>query len=687
MNQLDQVLTVSALRWMLLAQALSLGMHLIRMPYGLMALLGLCLIWRFQIIRGRWRFPNNSVKVMLATTGLIVLVLSFHKLSVMAAVSFLLLAYGLKLIELHTQRDAFISLFLSYLVVAVVFLFDTSLSTASLAFVVCVIITCALIAMHSIKERSTVELVRQSSLYWLSAIPLMIIFFVFFPRMAPLWSLDLGSGAKTGLSDNISPGDIARLTQSDELVFRAKFDQGLPIPPEQLYWRAFVLDKTDGRGWQRSKGVDYIGNHIDWYGDPVSNWQQHMSIQGPFYPYDVILEPTQQRWLYSLDGSLPQQRNVGLTQDFMLEYNKPIRQVLRYRSQLPAQVIREPRLARWRTARELQLPENENPRTKALAQQFWQKTGDVEGFISTALAYFVENQFSYTLKPPVLGEKANDEFLFETRKGFCGHYAGALALLARYAGIPARVVAGYLGGEWNNAANYLTVRQYDAHAWAEIWVPQKGWVKVDPTSVIAPDRVELGLAEAMREEGSFLENSLFSPHRYQGLAVMDSIRKFVDNINYQWSLRVVGFDVNKQAGIFSDLIKQWGRYSWLLIGGFILLALALPLILWGGFQLIKGLRRKRTIKQKFEDKLVNTIIKKSNYANAYGLIKSDVRHWTPREMFEHLRTSFPEQSQQIGWLSMRYEELCYGDMASLGEEDSLNQWRFMYKQLKQLEIK
>jgi transglutaminase-like putative cysteine protease len=686
-QHLDQALTVSALRWMLLAQALSLSLHVFRLPIGLIALLGLCLVWRLQIVRGRWRFPNNSIKVIMATTGLVVLVLSFQKFTVMAAVNFLLLAYGLKLIELHSQRDAYISLFLSFLVVAVVFLFETSLAMAACVLGVCLVISCALIAMHSIKDRSPIELLRQGSLYWLSAIPLMVIFFVFFPRMSPLWSLELGQGAKTGLSDQISPGDIAKLTQSDELVFRARFLSNTSVSAENLYWRAFVLDESDGRGWKRSDPVGYAGDFVDWFGEPISQWQQLMETQGPYFPYEVIVEPTQQPWLFSLDGALPEQNHVGLTQDFMLQYDKPVRQALRYTSQMPSKVAREPRLAQWRTGRELQLPENENPQTKQLALTFWQQTGDVEAFISKALSYFSENGFSYTLKPPVLGQKANDEFLFSTRKGFCGHYAGALALMARYAGIPARVVVGYLGGEWNENAGYLTVRQYDAHAWTEIWVPGKGWRRVDPTSVIAPDRVERGLAEAMREEGSFLEGSLLSPHRYQGVAILDAVRQMVDSINYQWSLRVVGFDVKKQTGVFAELVSAWGRYTWLFVGIIILLGLLLPFLCWGAYRLFTRLGRRRTLKERFEFKLVQAVIKNSNYAKSEGALKNTAFQMTPRQLFHCLYELHPEQKQQLVWLSKRYEDLCYGELAEQSSEDADQQWRFMHKQLKQLAIK
>jgi len=705
---LDHSLTVSALRWMLLVQVACLALHITLIPLSLTSILVFCVLWRLQVIRGRWRFPNRYIKVMLATLGLIILVTSFQKLSVSAAVSFLLLAYGLKLIELHSRRDAYISLFLSFLVAAIVFLFETSLLVASLVLSVCIAITCALIAMHSKKSQSIYSLVKQSSVYWLSAIPLMLVFFVFFPRMAPLWSLDLGQSSRTGLTDNISPGDIAKLTQSDELVFRARFFSDLPMQPEGMYWRAFVLDYTDGRGWKRSEAVDYIGNLIDWYGEPASKWQQQMTSEGPYYDYEVILEPTHQPWLFSLDGSLPEQAHLGLTQDFTLQYDKPVRQTIRYSSKMPSLVSREPRLAQWRAGRELQLPENENPKTRALAQRLWQETQDVALFVNRVLEYFIENQFSYTLRPPLLGEKANDEFLFETRKGFCAHYAGALVTIARYAGVPARVVGGYLGGEWNEQAKYVTVRQYDAHAWTEIWVPGKGWTLVDPTSVVAPDRVASGLAEAMREEGSFLEDSLLSPHRYQGIAVLDSVREMIDSINYQWSLRVVGFDVKKQTGIFSEMTSQWGRYTWLVVAGLILVSLFIPFLLWGIYVLFKRLNQRRTPKEKFEIALMGILRKylignktatrsltnkdartqKTNYAEMNVRKEAGVtivpNGVTPNDLFLQLLECYPQKDQQIEWLAKRYESLCYGELSDGNPKDKDKQWQFMLKQLLQL---
>lgn len=678
-STLDMSLHLSALRWMLFAQFASISIHLPRMPWWLTAFMLVCIVWRWQIIVGRWRFPSALLKTGLAVGGMVGIVVSFQKVSVEAAVNFLILAYGLKLIELHTRRDAYISLFLSFLVSALFFLFYTEIIAASVVLANAVIITAALIAMHSrITQRASV-LLKQSVLYWLSAVPLMVIFFVFFPRMSPFWSIDVNQGAVTGISDKISPGDIAKLSQSDKLVFRARFLDGVPASPSSLYWRAIVLDNTDGRGWKAHSNANYAGAIVDWYGDQSSAWQALLKRSEETLSYEVILEPTNQFWLFSLDGSLPEQPHVGLTQDFTLKYDKPIRQTLRYQSSMPTELTREPELFQWRLRRELQLPDNHNPKTEALALQIKSSSETPQQFIDNALQYFTQNNFVYTLKPPTLGEKANDEFLFETQRGFCAHYAGALALMARYAGIPARVVVGYLGGEWNEQAGYLTVRQYDAHAWTEVWMSGRGWVNVDPTSVVAPERIQQGLQEAVSEENTFLEDSFFSPHRYKAVEWLNDMRQTMDYLSYQWSLNVVGYDVQKQSSFWADLLKTWGSHVWLMVGLLIASAIAGPLVLWLLARQFRHFTVRRSGKLRFEQQLLRLLTDDDNEPEQQALLKL-----SPRKLFDMLKSNYPEEKALVDWLSQRYEALTYGDLAAGNTEEHKKHWLFMLKRLKQL---
>lgn len=666
-------LPVFALRWLLLAQAGTLLLHVSIMPIWLIALVCLCFSWRWRIIAGRLKAPGNWTKAGLALVTSVLLLTSFDKITVAGAVNLLLVAYTLKLIEMHSSRDAYISLFLSFLVAGLFFLFHTSILSAVLVLLVVVVITIALISIHLAKPLTVPQLIKQASSYWLAAVPVMLVLFVFFPRMPPLWSIDVGQNAATGISDEMNPGDIASLSQSDKLAFRVRFLDEVPSNPSSMYWRGLVLDFTDGRGWKHLKSVNYSGESVDWYGQLASRWQNHLEFSGESYPYEVIMEASNQSWLFSLDGSLPQNPQVGLTQDFTLQYERPVRQTLRYSSSMPVNVARERELFRWRLGRELQIPENENPKTRQLAIETWQNTGTVQGFVNETLKYFVDHGFVYTLRPPTLGQKANDQFLFETRRGFCAHFAGALALMARYAGIPARVVVGYQGGEWNEEAGYLSVRQYDAHAWTEVWYPNQGWQRIDPTSVISPDRVELGLQAAMQEEGSFLQDSFLSPHKYQGINWLNATRQYLDWVSYQWDLSVVGYDSGKQKGIWSQLAGYWGRNIWLAIAGMVVIAILLPITIVA-FNYWWGRRPKNlTARAQFESKL-------KTMAVISGLDIQQNNNKTPREYFNVLKTIYADKVDQIDWLSKQYEMLNYN---SLNADDPAHDrhWRYLRKVL------
>src|SRR5690606_34547344 len=162
--------------------------------------------------------------------------------------------------------------------------------------------------------------------------------------------------------------------------------------------------------------------------------------------------------------------------------------------------------------------------------------------------------FYYTLQPPVMATDEVDDFLFNARRGFCAHYAGALVFVARAAGIPARVVTGYQGGEWNDESRYLTVRQFDAHAWAEVWLPGEGWVMVDPTAAVAPDRIQYGLEQAVAEEGTFLQQQLFSTHKLRGISWINRLRLEFDSLNYYWQLWVLSYDNQRQKNLWQSVL-------------------------------------------------------------------------------------------------------------------------------------
>lgn len=386
-------------------------------------------------------------------------------------------------------------------------------------------------------------------------LPLAALLFLVFPRLpGPLWSLPEDAMASTGLSDSMSPGDIGQLSQSDDVAFRVEFDGRIPVPGER-YWRGPVLSEFDGRNWTSS---------------PLMI-ETSPNYQGPaedVVDYIVTLQPHRQRWMFALDAavSLPRadnashastrdsdnatpdtpgrrsQRPLGrLMSDGQMIAASPVNQVLRYRQS--SVLLDEIRPASYPADNTLFLP-GRNTRSIALAQELRSSASSDADYARAVLQHFNRQAFFYTLQPQLLGDRPVDEFMFETRAGFCEHYAAAFVVMMRGAGIPARVVTGYLGGEMNE--DYMIVRQSDAHAWAEAYL-DGAWRRYDPTGAVAPSRVEQGLAAALPNESSVPR-----------LARLDagwlrSAQLRWDSLNHHWQTLVVDFDNDSQDKLWDRL--------------------------------------------------------------------------------------------------------------------------------------
>ena len=394
----------------------------------------------------------------------------------------------------------------------------------------------------------------------LQAMPLMVLLFVFFPRMGPLWSLPLPSDkGVTGLSDNMEPADIAELSRSSALAFRASFEGEVP-PRAQLYWRALTLERFDGRRWSQSNYADV----------PVApQW----SKVGEPLDYSIIMQPSGKRWLFALDVGEMAQESGRMMSDFRWQRLRPVDRPLLYQVRSWPQATREGQSEPPGVRQALQLPEQGDPRSRAWAAELKAQYPQGEALVAAVLQHFNREPYVYTLHPQPLGRDSIDDFLFNTRRGFCAHYAGAMTFVLRAAGIPARVVAGYQGGELNPSGNYIQVRQFDAHAWVEYWQPGQGWRSVDPTFQVAPERIERGLEEALSEEDGFLDDQPFSPLRYREKAWLNQLRMSWENLNYDWQRWVLGYQGEQQL----QLLQNWfGSLDWQR------LALALALVGTGG---------------------------------------------------------------------------------------------------------
>jgi transglutaminase-like putative cysteine protease len=498
-----------------------------------------CLVlwsYMFLSLRYRWQWPDTLLRTVLAVIGFGGVVMTFGiRFGGDAYLSLLAVTATLKPLEIRSYRDEMISLFLSYFIVITSLFNSESLGMTGYMFLSVLITTSVLIRIHHPDSPMKANL-RLSAIIMVQAIPLMLMLFLLFPRIrGNLWGFTKGGGGRSGFSDSISPGSVSGLVRSNELAFRVEFSEKIP-DPKFLYWRGLVFHEFDGRTWRvfpRTPGQLR----------PLADTKSDVS-------YTITLEPHEQRWLFAMDlpAFIPQ--NSRLSDDYTLQNRFEVRQKMRYQMRSYTE-YHTGMMRRWESI-DLKLPDAGNPRTRALSKQWVEKLGSPEKIVEAALNFYEKNKFVYTLNPPLLGADSIDDFLFNTRKGYCEHYASSFAFMMRSAGIPARVVGGYLGGEINPYGGYLIVRQSDAHAWTEVWLAQKGWVRVDPTSVVAPDRVERGVAGALSAEelpGFLISRGPFS-------TIWKTIRFGWDAVNNEWNIRVMGYSFENQKALLEFIGLQ-----------------------------------------------------------------------------------------------------------------------------------
>lgn len=529
-----------------------------------------CGLWRANVYLGRWDYPKRWLKAVLVVAcvgGVAVSGVGAFSLEAMA--SLLVSMFALKLIEMKSRRDAYVVIFLGYFAIAIQFLFAQQLMLAVYQLIAFILVTAAMVSLNQLQvsARSWPSL-KLASLLVLQAVPLTLVMFMLFPRMAPLWTVPLPGSSVTGLSDVVRPGDIADLTQSDELAFRVVVEGQMPLP-SQRYWRGLVYSDFEAGGWkarERRRARSY----------PMPRPSD--------LHYEVLLEPTMRTWLYALENSTSEHSNVYLTLDGRLESKDPIMSVFRYRAVQHQPDRRGGPLDESERIRETSIDPQANPRLQALGKALLAEHGSPMAMTRAILMHIREQPFSYTLSPPLYpGRDAFDGFWFDGRAGFCEHYASAYVYLMRSAGIPARVVGGYLGGEVNEVSGHLMVRQYDAHAWAEFYDPELGWFRVDPTAAVAPERVEQGLAAAL-SSSDLASLPLLSSARIGDWDLAGSVLGWMDSIEHRWNLWVVGYDSNVQYRFLGDLLGEVTAARIgvaILIGGSIGLGLVAVVIFWG----------------------------------------------------------------------------------------------------------
>ncbi|WP_293645038.1 transglutaminase TgpA family protein [Thiolapillus sp.] len=548
-------------------------------------------------------------------------------------VALLVVMAGMKLLEMKTRRDLYIAVFMGYFILVTLFLFYQTPLVTFYVFLISTGLTGLLIAANLTGNTLPWKSVLKRALVMMVAsIPAMILLFVLFPRLdGPLWSLNLGGNSGvTGMSDNIHMGSISNLSQSDEVAFRVRF-HGEPPPAAQRYWRGMVLWQTDGRDWVRDESEKQL---------------VRFGAASQPYDYEITMEASGQPWLFPLDHVLAAPANLSLNPYGELSSSKDIdaRHTFRLSSSLR---IRPAPLGKRQLQMGLQLPRTITGRTRQLAKKLRGQGRSDEQVVQAAFRFFREEPFVYTLQPPLLRSNPVDGFLFNTRKGFCEHYATSFVILMRLAGIPARVIIGYQGGELNPLGGHLVIRQSNAHAWAEVWLANRGWTRVDPTSAVAPERIEHSITPTRYAEGAPVTFNLKNPPAFVA-RLARNLKWFRDNLQLNWHYWVVGFNSDRQQ----SLLQKMGLSR--LQGYQLGVAAAISAILAGSLVFLLGMRRRA----QRQDPLRQAYSKFQHKLEKGGL---EIQPATgPQDLLKMAVTRFPQKSADIQAIMQQYMALRYG---------------------------
>ncbi len=608
--------------------------HFQSLPVWASVLVSVMLVWRGLVAIFHWRMPSVWVRGTLAIAAFIALFLSYGRMnSQEAGAGLLVVMVAFKLTEMVKVRDCSLVLMLSYFILITHFLASQEIVTAVYVFGSVILVTALLLEIsHPQGPLSARITLRHASVLVAQAVPLMLLMFVLFPRIpGPLWGIPHEeSRGRTGLSNSMEPGSISKLGLSDEVALRVTFLDERP-KPSQRYWRGPSFWTFDGKGWH-----------------PGNETQQasatRIAPEGMAIRQEIMLEPHKHNWLIALD--LPVEGPPGSTHDnaHQLISDKPVLERKLYQVTSYTDYRYQPELSPDLRARALQLPGFGNKRLRELAQQWRQSEPTDRDIVNAALRMFNSEDFFYTLEPPLLSNTSGmDDFLFNTRRGFCEHYASAFTLLMRAAGIPARVVTGYQGGEYNEAGNYFIVRQSDAHAWSEVWLQGDGWVRIDPTAAVAPERIESGLAAALSEgEASTVPGS-------SNIYLIYQLEAYWDWTNAVWNRSILAYGPELQQ----RFLERFGIRDWYQM------TLVLTISVVGFLAILGGILLWQARKQIADDPVVREWGRFCSILARHKLPR--LPHEGPRDFAQRATRARPDLAPEITRISGLYVKLRYSD--------------------------
>ncbi|RLA21797.1 MAG: DUF3488 domain-containing protein [Gammaproteobacteria bacterium] len=537
---MQQIINQRTIVFLLCSVGLITLPHAFHVPLPIFAFFSVLLIWRFIAVWNPAYLPGQLLVFLLLLSGVSLLVIMHQGVFGRdAGTAVFVVALGLKLLEIKSQRDVYLIIYLAFIVAASQFLYLQNILMAGYTLLVCISLLGTLICINSGSVSNSASL-KIAGQILLQAFPLMVILFIFFPRVeAPRWSfLQDDNQATSGLSDTLEPGAISQLGLSGELVFRAKFTGELP-PHTERYWRGPVFSFTDGKKWTQTKNT-YFKRHLD-----------KVSFSGKAYQYLLLMEPQTKNWVFGLEMPAAYKWPLQENGNHQLLTSEPPGKRAEYKITSYAQ-YNTGYITKTELSDNLQLPNTVEDRIDELVARLGGFDAPPEIFIKNVFAHFRHNDFYYTLMPPLLDDKPIATFLFDTRAGFCGHYATAFVYLMRVAGIPARIVGGYQGGIYNETGGFIEVRQANAHAWSEVWIADKGWVRYDPTTAIAPERVE----QDVNIEQQIASNAVsFAPIQLDSrtLSLLKRARNLWSSVDYSWHRWIINYDRRQQSGFLSGL--------------------------------------------------------------------------------------------------------------------------------------
>ena len=552
-----------ALIALICAFLLAVSPHVTRLPVWLAGLAFIVFGWSYKIVTAKGRQPGSILRIVFLFTVIFFLFKHFHTLLGRdAGVAMLIALTLLKFLELKSQRDFMLVVFLCMFIVLTSFLYSQTIWLGIYLLVVVIILLAVMMYLnHSVRHDLLGMLKRAASLVMMG-LPIAVLLFVLFPRLpGGLFGLpgDSHSGL-TGMSETMKPGSINELNLSESVAFRVEFSGAVPAA-KQRYWRGLVLEQYQMGTWKEHREDKAVNKQIRYSREDVVE-------------YSLLQEASNKKWVFALDMPLIRPADLVWGPGQTLRSSGTLRE--RKEQKLQSATDYE-FLGLTEEERQINLDTSAvtGERVKQLARELYSNSSSNNEYINSVLSYYRNNNFIYSLQPPLLGEFPIESFMLDTRKGYCEHYASSFTMMMRLAGIPARVVIGYQGGEWNEQGDYMIVRQSDAHAWSEVWDQKRGWIRLDPTSAVAPERIEYGLSAIRQlvEQGQELGN--LTGDQLQSVLsgslinkTIKDLRLFWDGVNTRWYKWVIDYGAENQSGLLKWIgfaQTNWSKLVYLLV--------------------------------------------------------------------------------------------------------------------------